>query len=286
MAIRRTLLLAAVALLVWSLGYGPLLPWSPVRPGFQELAGERMTIIYPETMALPEELRDPNALVKQAEAFHHLSAPGKIRATILPDWSTAYRVLPRFARRGIGGITLATGTAIYILPTVAERRQDPVEYVRHELSHAVIHQNHTMLDALRIVEVQWLAEGMAVWFGRQKAYITDEEFRRSAPARDLAAYIDPAQRERLPGPFDMRFAYICWRHFNQFLEARDANTYWHFVHATVKDPPAWRRIFEAHFHEPFEAAISAFAAQVRREAPTASPGSAALPSEPRTRSSQ
>jgi hypothetical protein len=260
---RRTLLLAATALTIWSFGYGPLLPWSPARPGFAVIAGARVTVVYPESLVLADALRAPDSLLEEAERFHRLRAGRHITVFMCPDWPTAYRVLPRLARHGVGAITLATGHAIYLLPTIAERGLDPVEFVRHELSHAVLHQNQGLLDAIRIVEVQWLAEGLAVWFGRQRAYISDEEFLRMAPSRDLAAYIDPALRDRLAGPFDMRFAYVCWKHFNIFLEARDPHRYWAFVHATIQQPQQWRSLFEQHFQRTFENAINAFAQQER-----------------------
>ena len=161
------------------------------------MAGQRATVVYPEAMVLPVSLLSPDALLDEAERFHGLRFSRHVTVFICPDWPAAYRVLPRLARRGIGGITLAPGNAIYILPTVAERGLDTVEFVRHELSHAVLHQNQSIWNAVRIVEVQWLAEGVAVWFGRQKAYISDEEFLRVAPKRDLAAHIDPALRSRL-----------------------------------------------------------------------------------------
>jgi hypothetical protein len=270
---RRTLLLAATALTIWSFGYGPLLPWSPARPGFDAIVGERVTVVYPEATILPEALRAPDKLLEEAEGFHRLRAGGHITIFLCPDWPTAFRVLPRLARRGIGAITLATGHTIYLLPTVAERGLDAVEFVRHELSHAVIHQNQGLLDATRIVEVQWLAEGLAVWFGRQKAYITDAEFLRLAPSKDLAAYVDPALRDRLSEPFDVRFGYVCWKHFNAFLERRDPERYWGYVHATIQEPRRWRFLFEHHFQQSFGSAINAFALQVQPEAasvPTAS----------------
>lgn len=233
---------------------------------------------------MAEALRAPDALLEEAERFHRLRAGRHITVFICPDWSTAYRVLPKLARRGIGAITLSTGNAIYLLPTIAERGLDPVEFVRHELSHAVLHQNQGLLDAVRIVEVQWLAEGLAVWFGRQRAYISDQEFRRLAPSRDLAAYIDPALRERLSGPFDIRFGYVCWKHFNEFLESRDPDRYWGYVHAAIHDPRQWRALFEQHFQQSFESAISAFAEQAYHDASETSPtGPAGAAPAPHTR---
>ncbi len=275
-SLRRTLLLAVTALAMWSLGYGPLLPWSPVRPGYNELRGKRVCIVYPENASLPDALRNPDALLDEAERFHRLSAPDYVTAVLLPDWPTAHRVLPRLARRGIGAITLATGRTIYVLPTIAERQLDPVEFVRHELSHAVLHQNQTLLDATRIVEVQWLAEGIAVWFGNQRAYVSEVEFLNRVRTQDLEAYVDPALRERLGKPFDMRFGYVCWRHFNEYLAALDEERYWRFVHAVVKQPRAWRALFQEHFQQSLQQAVNAFAQQVRKEGP-ASPTEPAAP---------
>jgi hypothetical protein len=233
--------------------------------GFGEVSGKRVTVVYPEGWEVPAELREPDRLLEEAERFHRLRASRAVRITVIPDWGAAYRVVPRLAKRGIGAITLATGTAIYVLPTVKERGRDPVEFVRHELSHAVVHQNQGLVEAVRIVEVQWLAEGMAVWFGRQKAYVSDEEFERQAGRRDLQAYMDPALRERLGDPFDIRFGYVCWKRFNMYLEGEDADRYWGYVHTAIARPREWRELFEQRFGRSFESAVSAFARQWERE---------------------
>lgn len=242
--------------------------------------------MYPENMALPVALLAPDALLEEAEQFHRLRAGSAITVFVCPDWPTAYRVLPRLAKKGIGAITLATGTAIYILPRVAERGLDPVEFVRHELSHAVLHQNQNLQQAVRLADVQWLAEGIAVWFGRQQAYLTEEEFRRIAPTRDLAAYIDPSLRQRLADPFDIRFGYVCWRRFNEFLSAPEPDRYWGFVHAAIHSPREWRSLFAQHFQRSFEDAISAFAQQVKQEAAGARPSPAEPSSAPHKRHTQ
>lgn len=263
--IRRTLTLTAAALAIWSFGYGPLLPWSPLRPGYAALHSRRVSIVYPTGTSLPEALRNPDALVEEAETFHRLAAARPITVVLLPDWPAAYRVLPRLARRGIGAITLATGRTIYLMPTISERGLDPVEFVRHELSHAVIHQNQTVFGAMKIVEVPWLAEGLAVWFGNQRAYITDEEFFRLAPRRDVEAYIDPDLRGRLDGPFDIRFGYVCWRHFNVFLAGRHGEAYWRFVHAVARRPEMWRESFQEHFSQTLPQAVRAFAERLQTD---------------------
>lgn len=284
--VRRTFLLAVTALAIWSLGYGPLLPWSPVHPGFSAIRGNRAAVLYPKSARLPAALQNPDPLLAEAERFHRLRAAGFITIVILPDWPTAYRILPRLARRGIGAITLATGRTIYLLPTITERRLDPVEFVRHEVSHAVLHQNQSLLSAMRIVEVQWLAEGLAVWFGNQRAYISEEDFVRLAPTRDLAAYIDPAVRDRLAEPFDIRFGYVCWRYFNEFLAEPDAERYWRFVRETINQPRAWRDLFQTHFGQSLPQAINAFVQQVRQKSlasPTQSAAPATAPHTLRTR---
>ncbi|MBI2685275.1 MAG: hypothetical protein HYX27_03090 [Acidobacteria bacterium] len=286
MRIRRTLLLVVIALIVWSTLYGPLLPWSPVHPGYAEVAGERVSIVYPQEMALPDALRKPDALLAEAEQFHRLYAGRRVKIFICADWAVAYRVLPRLARRGVGAITLATGNAIYVLPTVQEKGLDHVEFVRHELSHAVLNQNQSIRNALRITEVQWLAEGIAVWFGRQKAYVTDEDFLRGAEKRNLAALIDPDRRGEIAGPFDIRYGYVCWKHFNVYLESQGPDRYWGYVHAVIQEPLQWRSLFERHFQQKLDDAITAFAQQVRKEA-AALPALADGPaSAPRTRSNQ
>ena len=43
------------------------------------------------------------------------------------------------------------------------------------------------------------------------------------------AALDDLRFGRLGEPFNIRCGYVCWKHFNMYLESRDPERYWAFV---------------------------------------------------------
>lgn len=118
--------------------------------------------------------------------------------------------------------------------------------MRVQISHATIHQNQSLLNAYRFGEVPWLAEGIAVSYGQQKAYYTRDEFlKRVWRERDLALFLDPARRG-----------------FNEFLMARDRAAYQRYLLTVMQDPRKWREMFAPEFGMTFDEAIVQFEAGI------------------------
>jgi hypothetical protein len=261
----RTGFFAFVLLLLMLFPYGPLFPWSPVKPGFEHLALQRADIYYPSGMTLDPAYRRVDEFIAESERFHWLHAPARISVIACGDWTSFGRFLPQHrGSRAVGAVTLATGTAIYVSPRVTERGFDVGEFLRHEISHATIHQNQKLLSAYRLGEVPWLVEGIAVAYGKQKAYYTLDEFvTRARREKDVAWFVDPARRSEVRGIFDMRYAYTAWRYFNESLMARDRAAYQRYLRAVMDDPRKWRECFAAHFGLDFAGALARFEGEIR-----------------------
>jgi hypothetical protein len=228
------------------MAYGPLLPWSPIHPGYHELRLERARILYPAGRALPKAYHHLDEWIADGEAFHSLQIHKRITVVLCRDWSDFHRFVPWLRNTVVAGVTLATGDAIYITPKVDEMRLDHGEFLRHELSHGILSQNATVLHAYRAPrQYPWLHEGLAVWFGRQRAFMTQAEVFEQAPRLGVSR----ALRSGYGGP-DLRFGYIVWRDFLDYLDQKYGHqSFVRFVHAANEDPD---RIFEL-----FESAFSA-----------------------------
>jgi hypothetical protein len=235
----RTGLAVVVALVALAFPFGPLFPWSPWKPGYQHLAFARADLYYPAGTMPPRAFLLLDQDIAEAEAFHGYTAPSRIRVIFCRNWGDVHRFLPHLWGRAIGGAALETGTVIYISPRVAERGFDHREFVRHELSHTVLHQNQGLLYAFRTSHAESFFEGLAVSFGRQKAFVSTTEALDWIRVHDVKPVFDPGERESGRAR-NMRLNYTVWRLFVDYL--RDVGgqaTFARLLGETMKDPDGY-----------------------------------------------
>jgi hypothetical protein len=259
----RVLGVAALLLLLWSLPFGPLFPWSPWKPGYTRMTFSRADVFYPSGKELPPEFRQVDAYIAESEAFHRHTVPSRVRVILCRDWGAVRRYLPWLGGARVGGVTLATGTVIYITPIVEEKHLDPGEFIRHELSHATLNQHQTLLQAYRMRDAQPLFEGLAVSFGRQRAYVTREDFLDHARAHDLLSILDPRLRVS-SGPGNMRLNYQAWRFFLEYLiETRGRDRFQALLDRSMADPIAYPSILSDVYGQNLAEMVQAFEADIR-----------------------
>jgi hypothetical protein len=116
---------------------GPLFPWSPVKPGYTHFTLHRADIYYPSGTTLEDAYQQVDNFIAEAETFHRLKMPERI-TVIAPRTWTDFHLQAPWQRGPVGALTLQTGTVIFVTPKIAEKRFDTAEYLRHELSHAII----------------------------------------------------------------------------------------------------------------------------------------------------
>jgi hypothetical protein len=265
MAIRmrwRRILLWMGAILLGAAGplmaYGPLVPWSPIHPGYTELRLGRARILYPSERTLPEAYRHVDEWVADGETFHQLQAKSRITIVLCRSWRDFHRFV-LWQGGAPAGLTLATGDAIYITPKVDEKHFEHGEFVRHELSHAILAQNAPVLrthEASR--RDPWFVEGLAVWFGRQHAFVTQQEFFDRAASMGVAKTLKAGY-----GGTDLRYGYIAWRDYLDYLD----QTYGHerfvaFMHAANEHPADKYAILQSTFGVSWNESVSRFEAAV------------------------
>ena len=237
--------------------FGPLFPWSPLKPGYTHFILHRADIYYPSGTTLDESYRQLDVFIEEAEAFHKLKMPDRITAIAPRTWRDFHMQAPWQRGNAIGGLTLQTGTVIWITPKVAEKHFDPAEFLRHELSHAILDQNMPLWRGHKLNAQPWLYEGIAVDFGRQKSYLTEQEFIARAQTEPLAPVFNGNNS-------DMRFNYVAWRYFVEYMMTkRGRDRFQDYLLRVMQDPDQARAVFPELFGVSFDNAVLEFQSKLR-----------------------
>jgi hypothetical protein len=266
MRLRRSVRLLALFLVTTVLGYaflaGPLFAWSPIKPGYDVLRLERADVYFGTGRAVDPAFQSMDRYIRDTEEFHQLKLPHRMTIIVCRSWSDFHRFLPTIRGEGVGAATPEFGTVIYITPKVAQMGFDPGEFVRHELSHAVLEQNATLWNSLHFKQAPWFVEGLGVLSANQKAYGTWEEFVNRGREQTMEPlFSSPAGRT--PG-FDIRFAYQAWRYFLAWtVETRGRATFKRFMTGFIQRPTEATRLFREVYGEDLRAAVLRFEAAVR-----------------------
>jgi hypothetical protein len=249
------LLAAAVVAVLPALAYGPLIPWSPIHPGYQELKLSRARVLYPANSALPEAYRNADTWIREAERFYDVQAGKRINIVLVGSWSDFRRFAPWTSSEYLGGTSLVTGDAIYITPRVNALKLDHTEFLRHEIAHSVLAQNAPAVSTYWAVQhLSWFSDGLAVWFGGYRTFGTQAGYFERARSGAIAS--DIVQSQRVP---DLRYGYVTWRNFIDYLDQTHGHaSFLAFVHAANRDPKNVERLFRAHLGGSIRDASSAF----------------------------
>jgi hypothetical protein len=136
------MMLAFLAAFLW----GPLFALSPVHPGYRQVQFSRADVLYPDSAAFDPAYREVDRYVATAESFHELKCSKKIKVVVCRNWNDCIRFAAPFlmGQRPLA-VTVSTGTVIFVTPRAAGWA-DTGGLLRHELSHAVLNQNRTLLS--------------------------------------------------------------------------------------------------------------------------------------------
>ena len=253
----KGLALVFFLLLALAFPFGPLLPWSPLKLGYSHIGYARADVYVGEQNSLSNDYGLLDRMMNEAEAFHGLSYQRRVRIIECKDWPACERSLPWLGNlHGLGGVTLATGDVIYLTPKLKEKHFSLAEFLRHELSHALISQNTSIRSSLKLNEQPWFNEGLAVSFGRQNDFVKRDEFLARAKQAELAGYLDPAKRT---GQWDQRFAYPAQRYFIEYLRVRFGEDHFRqFLRKNIGQPAAWRATFAEAYALPFDQVVQGY----------------------------
>jgi hypothetical protein len=260
----RWSLAAAVVLVAAAFPFGPLFPWSPWKPGYDRVALERADVFYPSGTVLPAPFREVDEYIRQSEAFHGLPVSSRLCVTLCRGWGDVQRFLPQLGgSHAVGAAAMLTGTAIYVTPRVAERGFDPGEFVRHEISHATLHQHQSLWQAYQTRRAESFFEGLAVSFGRQRAFVSTADALSFVREHDLGPIFDPQARDS-GRPRDMRLNYTVWRLFVEYLrELGGRARFQALLERTMANPDRYASLLSGTYGFTQETLIQHFQAAVR-----------------------
>lgn len=250
------LLLAA---LVWCALYGPLLPWSPWKPGYTQFALLRADIATPAGRPAPQAYRHVDEYIAYVERELQLPLHRRLHVMLLKDWAALPRVIPFYSARP-GAVTLETGAEIYVTPRLDEKGYDHGEFLRHEITHALIRQNSPAWNYHRLSDSSWIFEGYPVWVSRPKSFLTPAEFLERAKSEPLALlFLTPATSK-----LDYRFAYVAWRNFLEYLSQRHGHpSVVRYLHGVMEDRSRVEPLFAELFGNPLAARVEQFQSELR-----------------------
>ncbi|MBI3209690.1 MAG: hypothetical protein HYZ37_12430 [Candidatus Solibacter usitatus] len=246
-------------LILASFPWGPLFAWSPWKPGYRHFPAQWTDVYIPDGFRKKPAYDQLDRYLREGESYLRLPAKKRIVVVLCPDWQHFQRYA-LVAGKGVGAVAIATGTAIYVSPKLDEKGLDHGEFLKHEMAHALIHQHQNVAAAYAFAKVEWLAEGIAVSFGDQKSYVTQETFLQRARTEELLPVIDPALRSPT---YDMRFSYIAWKNFVEFLMREDRDVFQKYLEATMRRPANWRELFQQTYGNTFAAAVARFQERLR-----------------------
>jgi hypothetical protein len=247
-------------LLILAFPFGPLFPWSPLKQGYQTISYARGDVFVTKAQPVEADFTSLDQLMNEAESFHQLRYSRRLKVIGCKDWGTCERGLMWMNIHSMGGITLA-GDVIYITPKLKEKNFSTAQFLRHELSHALLCQNTTLLNGYKLKELPWFFEGLAVSFGRQQDYLKRAEWLTKTQTDGLAQYLDPAQR---PAEWNARFAYPTQRYFIEWLKATYGNElFQQFLTRHIAAPDGWRATFTAVYPMAFGEAVQHYEQAVR-----------------------
>ncbi|HEU0179528.1 MAG TPA: hypothetical protein VFV58_35290 [Blastocatellia bacterium] len=265
---KRKIVISVAALLFFILAmafpFGPLLPWSPVKPGYHAVSYASADIYIGGGDNQVGDYGDVDRMMRDAEAFHQMKYLRRVEVIACKSWGDCERALPWLHVKALGGVTLATGDVIYITPRLKEKNFSAAEFLRHELSHALLSQRTTIRKSLKMTEQAWFSEGLAVSFGDQNAYLSQAEFLERASKTDLAKFIDPELMNHSAPDWDQRFAYPAQRYFLEYLKQRfGMDRFQDFTVKYIDNPDDYRNLFNETFQLSFADAIKQFAQAIK-----------------------
>jgi len=232
-----TLFILVAAYLFW----GPLFPWNPLKIGFEKIESSKATVYITEYDGESIVYRI-NELLLEVEDFHGIKFQDKFKIIILGKESNMKRFLPWLSGTGYS-VKLGFLNVIYIGSTARNSPYGIEVYLKHEISHLLIHQN--ALSSENNFEIQkqgWLAEGVATYFGGPHFY-AKEEFVRLWTDKGLT-FNNLYEENPLAMNKSFVLKYTFYRFFIEFLiDTYGLGNFQSYLKKYIETPKIYKHLF-------------------------------------------
>ncbi len=251
----------AVILLAGYLFWGPLFPWSPLKPGFTKLHVPGAKVFIKDPAGGDSVLYRLDDILLEAENFHGLEYQEKIRIVVLNHGANMQRYLPWMRGSGFS-VSLSAVNLIYIGPNARRATVGIGPHLKHELSHMLVDQNTTFKTALVLHEQGWLVEGLAEVFSGHKFY-TKTEFLDLCRRKGIR-FSGLQEQNPLSMSFgDLRLKYTYYRLFATFLlDSYGLDAIQDYLLKYLERPGDYRNLFAEIYSRDLEEILGEFDASL------------------------
>lgn len=245
---KRIFFLTLILLIIMYLFWGPLFPWNPLKPGYTKIESEKVTVYI-------KDFEDENVIYKideilqEEEKFHGLKFNEKFKIVVLGKESNMKRYLPWMKGSGYS-VKLGFLNLIYIGPNARKSQYGIGVFLKHEISHLLIHQNVSSNEKnFEILKQGWLGEGVATYFGGPHYYDKKEfiEIWKGRGLRFNKLYEEnPLEMDR--SMFRLKYTY--YRFFVDFLiESFGLDKFQAYLKSYTSNPSNYKIIFDEVYNE-------------------------------------
>ncbi len=233
--------------------FGPLLPWSLIKPGFKKIETESVQIYYKEEKYLDHAEMYASVVenvIDEIEELYGLEQQSPVSVFVV-DQGDLKRYIP-WLNKGVGGATLQIGDTIYInIEKILETDRDPLEYLKHEMVHEIIYQNSGLLNAYRMMDTSLFTEGFPVFYGGPTYYEDRikflEEYTEKEP-QIVVAREGAKAYTKIGETNSASFNYTLYGEFIQYLvDTYGQEAVNNFLHKWINQPDNFRSDFKEIF---------------------------------------
>ena len=166
---KKIFILFILVFVVSYLFWGPLFPWNPIKIGYKKIESSKATIFITD-FDREDIVYQIDELLREEEEFHGLKFMEKFKIIILGKESNMKRYLPWLKGDGYS-VKLGSVNVIYIGANARNSPYGIEVFLKHEISHLLIHQNTSSHgENMEILQQAWLTEGVATYFGGPHYY--------------------------------------------------------------------------------------------------------------------
>jgi len=240
---KRYIFLLIFCLLMLYLFWGPLFPWSPIKIGYKKIETEKCTLYIKDLVQRDEAVYKLDEIITAEEAWHGLTYKENFKIVVLDESSNMKRYV-FWLKGNSSAVSLGFVNLVYIGPNARKSLYGIDTYIKHELSHLLIHQNTpSKKDVFEMQRQGWLVEGIATYFGGPDFY-AKAEFIAACKERGLE-FTSLNETNIMNVPIrDLRLRYAYYKYFIQFLvETYGLEKLQEYIKKYLINPREYKNIF-------------------------------------------